>query len=196
VSEVQPNWLLSGGIGSGKSVVRKVFEEHGLSTIDADSVGHEVLQPGGSGVAAVSAAWPEVVVDGEVDRKRLGAIVFADPAALAKLEGITHPGIFSLIETRLSSLIRPVVVEIPLLVQPFPGMWRRIVVDAPDDMRVERAVAKGLGREQVLLRMASQPSRRQWLAAADLVVPNNGSIEDLEVAAAGLVGLIIGPSER
>ncbi len=192
MSEVQPNWLLSGGIGSGKSLVRMVFGDHGLSTINADSVGHEVLRPGGAGVAAVSEAWPEVVVDGEVDRKRLGAIVFADPAELAKLEGITHPHIFSLIEGRLSSLAPPVVVEIPLLVQPFPGSWRRVVVDASDDVRLERAIARGLEREQVLRRMARQPSRQQWLAAADLVVPNNGSIEELELAASGIVELIRG----
>ncbi len=190
MSEVQPNWLLCGGIGSGKSVVRKLLQDHGLSTIDADSVGHEVIQPGGPGVAAVSQAWPEVVVGGDIDRKKLGAIVFADPAALAKLEEISHPHIFRLIEERVPSLVPPVVVEIPLLVEPFSGSWRRIVVDATDDLRLERAVARGLEHEQVLRRMASQPSRQEWLAAADLVVPNNGSIEDLEEAAAGVVDLI------
>ncbi|MEX0797434.1 MAG: dephospho-CoA kinase [Acidimicrobiia bacterium] len=192
MSEVQPNWLLCGGIGSGKSVVRKLFEVHGLSTIDADSVGHEVIQTGGAGVAAVSKAWPEVVVGGEIDRKELGAIVFADPAALAKLEGITHPHIFALIEERLSSLALPVVVEIPLLVQPFSGSWRRIVVDTTDDLRLERAVARGLEEKEALRRMASQPSRQQWLAAADLVVPNSGSIEDLEEATAGIVEVVRG----
>ena len=193
---MQPNWLLSGGIGSGKSAVRTVLEIHGLSTIDADSLGHEVLHPGGAGVAPVSDAWPEVVVDGEVDRKRLGAIVFADPTELAKLEGIAHPLIFSLIEERLSGLTPPVVVEIPLLVQPFSGTWRRIVVDASDDVRLERAVARGLKRDQAARRMASQPSRQQWLAAADLVVPNNGSTEDLAFAAAEIVTLIRGSSGR
>ncbi len=192
MSEGQPNWLLNGGIGSGKSLVRKVFEDHGLSTIDADSVGHEVLRPGGPGVAAVAEAWPQVLVDGEVDRKRLGAVVFAEPSQLARLEGITHPHIFSLIEENLSRLAPPVVVEIPLLVQPFPGNWHRIVVDAPDDVRLERAIARGLEREQVLRRMASQPSRQKWLAAADLVIPNNGTVEDLELAVSGIVALIRG----
>ncbi|CAN5850136.1 dephospho-CoA kinase [soil metagenome] len=192
MSEVQPNWLLSGGIGSGKSAVRTVFEDHGLSTIDADSVGHEVLTPGGAGVAAVAEAWPEVVDHDGLDRKRLGAIVFADPTELSKLEGITHPLIFSLIEERLSGLTPPVVIEIPLLLQPFSGTWRRIVVDATDDIRLERAVARGLDRDQALQRMASQPSRQQWLAAADLVVHNQESIEDLALAAAGIVELIEG----
>lgn len=191
---MQPNWLLCGGIGSGKSVVRKLFEDHGLNTIDADSVGHEVIQPGGRGVAEVSKAWPEAVVGGEIDRKKLGAIVFAEPAALAKLEGITHPHIFALIEERLSNLDPPVVVEIPLLVQPFSGSWRRIVVDTIDELRLERAVARGLEEEQVLRRMASQPSRQQWLAAADLVVPNNGSIEDLEEATVAIVEHVRGSS--
>jgi dephospho-CoA kinase len=135
-----------------------------------------------------------VVLGDEVDRKKLGAIVFADPAALAKLEGITHPHIFALIEERLSKLGPPVVVEIPLLVQPFSGAWRRIVVDTTDDLRLARAVARGLEEEQVLRRMASQPSRQQWLAAADLVVPNSGSIEDLEEATAGIVEIVRGSS--
>lgn len=170
-----------------------LFEDHGLSTIDADSVGHEVLRPGGAGVPAVSEVWPEVIVGGEIDRKRLGAIVFADPAALARLEGITHSHIFDLIEERLSRLAPPVVVEIPLLIQPFPGTWRRIVVDTTDGLRVDRAVARGLEKQQVLQRMASQPSRQQWLAAADLVIPNNGSIEDLEEAAAAATVIILRP---
>ena len=196
MSEVQPNWLLSGGIGSGKSVVRRLFEDHGVKTIDADSVGHEVIQSGGPGFAAVSEVWPEVVVDGEIDRKKLGAIVFADSAQLARLEGITHPHIFMVIERRLSGLAPPVVVEIPLLVQPFPGSWRRIVVDASDAVRLERAISRGLEREHVLRRTAHQPSRQQWLAAADVVIPNHGSTEALESAAAGIVELIRGSSRR
>jgi dephospho-CoA kinase len=143
-------------------------------------------------VGAVTVAWPEVVVGGEVDRKKLGAIVFADPAALAKLEGITHPHIFGLIEERLSRLAPPVVVEIPVLVQPFSGTWRRIVVDTTDDLRLERAVARGLEEDQVLRRMASQPSRQQWLAAADLVIPNHGTIEDLEEAVATAADIVLG----
>lgn len=188
----QGGWLLSGGIGSGKSTVRGVLDDMGLSTIDADSVGHEVLEQGGAAVKAVSEAWPEVMVGGEVDRKSLGAIVFADPAALARLERITHPHIFMLIEERLSQLDPPVVVEIPLLVQPFSGIWRRIVVDTTDEMRLERAIARGLEREQVRQRMASQPARRQWLAAADLVIPNHGMIEDLEEAAAAAAAVVLG----
>jgi len=187
-------WLLSGGIGSGKSAVRRVLQGSGLSTIDADSVGHEVLQRGGAAVGAVAESWPDVIVGGEVDRKRLGAIVFDDPAALAQLEAMTHPHIFALIEERLSSLAPPVVVEIPLLVQPFSGTWRRIVVDTTDDLRLGRAMARGLEEGQVRRRMASQPSRQQWLAAADLVIPNSGSIEDLEEAAAGIVEVVRGSS--
>lgn len=192
MSEAKPNWLLCGGIGSGKSVVRRLFEDHGLVSIDADSVGHEVLRSGGAGFPAVSEAWPDVVVGGEVDRKRLGSIVFADPAALARLEGITHPHIFALIEERLSSLAKPVVVEIPLLVQPFSGTWRRIVVDTTDDLRLERAIARGLEEEQVRRRMASQPARQQWLAAADLVIPNHGTIEDLQEAVATAADIVLG----
>lgn len=186
-------WLLSGGIGSGKSAVRGILQDLDVGTIDADSVGHEVLEPGGAAIEAVSEAWPEVIVGGEVDRKRLGAIVFADPAALARLEEITHPHIFALIQERLSNLAPPVVVEIPLLVQPFSGVWRRIVVDTTDHLRLQRAIGRGLEREQVLRRMSSQPSRQQWLAAADLVIPNSGTMEDLEKAVAAAADVILRP---
>lgn len=192
MSEVQPNWLLCGGIGSGKSAFRKILESHGLHTIDSDSVGHEVLVAGGPAAAEVAATWPEVVVDGTIDRKKLGAIVFADSAELERLERITHPHIFSTIEERLEGMSPPVIVEIPLLRQPFSGHWRRIVVDTPDEMRVERGMTRGMTRAEVLRRMRNQPSRQQWLGAADLVIPNSGDLPDLAAATESALPVIRG----
>jgi dephospho-CoA kinase len=190
VSDRQRNWLLCGGIGSGKSAVRRILQDHGVSTIDADSVGHEVLEPGGAAVEAVAEAWPEVVEVGVVDRKKLGAVVFNDSASLQRLEAMTHTHTFALIGERIEEFIPPVVVEIPLLINPFAGSWRRMVVDAPDHTRVERSVSRGMDRDDVFARMASQPSRQEWLAAADLVIPNHGDLIDLNDTVASLLPLL------
>lgn len=177
---MQPNWLLCGGIGSGKSSVRRILRNLGLDTIDADSVGHEVLDPGGPAIDVVAEAWPEVVEEGIVDRRKLGAIAFSDSGALRRLEEITHPHIFSVISERVERLNPPVVVEIPLLIDPFAGPWRRMVVDAPDQLRVERSVGRGMALDDVRARMSQQPSRQEWLAASDLVIPNAGDLDELE----------------
>jgi dephospho-CoA kinase len=186
-------WLLCGGIGSGKSAVRRILQNLGISTIDADSVGHEVLEPGGAAIEAVAAAWPEVVVGGIVDRTKLGGLVFDDSAALERLEAITHPHIFALISEQIEELNPPVVVEIPLLKDPFAGSWRRMVVDALDRLRVERSMGRGMDREDVKARMASQPSRKEWLAAADLVIPNHGDLDELEETVTDAIGTIRHP---
>lgn len=188
-------WLLSGGIGSGKSAVRRILQALGVSAIDADSVGHEVLEPGGAAVEAVTEAWPSVVEEGIVDRRKLGKLVFNDPAALSRLEAITHPHIFAVIRERLEDLNPPVVVEIPLLIDPFTGLWRRMVVDAPDLTRVERSVGRGMDREDVMARISSQPSRKEWLAAADLVIPNHGDLNQLEETVTKAIGTIRPPIE-
>ena len=186
-------WLLCGGIGSGKSAVRRILQNLGISTIDADAVGHEVLEPGGAANKAVAEAWPEVVVGGIVDRTRLGGLVFNDSAALSRLEAITHPHIFALISERIEELNPPVVVEIPLLIDPFAGSWSRMVVDALDRLRVERSVSRGMDREDVTARMASQPSRKEWLATADLVIPNHGDLDVLEETMTEAIGTIRHP---
>jgi dephospho-CoA kinase len=176
VSSLHRRWLLTGGIGSGKSEVRRLLEEHGIRTIDADSVGHVVLQD--DVLDVVSERWPEVVVDGVVDRSRLAGVVFAQPEELAALEAITHPLIFGRIESELEGFDGTAVVEAPVL--DFAPGWARLVVDAPDVTRVQRAVARGLGRDDVERRMASQPARSEWLAAAHLVIPNHGSLGELK----------------
>jgi dephospho-CoA kinase len=168
--------VLSGGIGSGKSEVRRLLDGLGVRTIDADSVGHAVLAE--EGFNAVSARWPEVVVAGDVDRNALAAIVFADPRQLADLEAITHPLIFGRIQADLERFDGVAVVEMPLI-----GIdlgWPTMVVDAPDETRIERAVARGMERAEVERRMRAQPTRAEWLASADLVIPNHGTLDDLK----------------
>ena len=167
--------MLTGGIGSGKSEVRKLLAERGIRTIDADAVGHAVLAH--EALGPVAARWPQVVFEGQIDRKALGRIVFADPEELAELEAITHPLIFGRIESELEGFCGIAMVEMPLL---DPGLgWARLVVDARDETRLERAIDRGMDLREVERRMASQPSRGEWLASADLVVPNHGTLREL-----------------
>ena len=179
---MQGRWVLGGGIGSGKSQVRAVFEGLGVPTIDADALGHVVLEPDGPAFAAVAERWPRVVVDGVIDRRQLGEIVFGDRDELSQLEAVTHPHIFNLIRERAEEIESGVVVEMPLLGRKPGPEWRLMVVDADDEIRVHRAVARGMSQPEVRARMASQPSRGEWLAGSDVVIPNHGSIAELDAA--------------
>lgn len=169
-------WVLSGGLASGKSQVRGFLSEHGFHTIDADSVGHDVLRSDGPAFDEVAKRWPQVVEEGEVDRSALAEIVFNDPSELISLESITHPHIFGTISTQVEDVDAPVVVEMPLIKHSLGSGWRRIVVDCRDELRLRRAVGRGMAEADVRSRMSAQPSRAEWLAIADVVVPNHGDL--------------------
>jgi dephospho-CoA kinase len=182
VSPQQRRWVLTGGLASGKSQVRRFLETHGVHTVDADAVGHEVLQSDGPAFPEVARRWPHAVEDEEINRRRLAAVVFNDPEELASLEAITHPLIFGRIIDRVEEVGVPVVVEIPVLRHSLGSDWRRIVVDCRDQTRLERAVERGMSIDDARARMAAQPTRAEWLAAADAVVPNHGDLAELEEA--------------
>ena len=143
--------------------------------IEADRVGHEVLDPGGAAHDAVAARWPQVVLDGVIDRRALGRIVFADPDALAELEALTHPHIRRIVLERVEAADGLVLVEVPVPVRWLPDEWPRVVVDVPDELRVARLLGRGMDRAEVAQRMAAQPTRDEWRALADHVVDNSGS---------------------
>jgi dephospho-CoA kinase len=113
--------------------------------------------------------------------------VFANPEELATLESITHPDIFDTIRHRVEEVAGSVVVEIPVLRHGLGEDWCRIVVDSRDETRLERAMNRGMSKKDAQHRIARQPSRREWLAAADLVIPNHGSENELEEAAIQLI---------
>jgi dephospho-CoA kinase len=177
-------------MASGKSMVRQLLEGHGLVTIDADEVGHAVLQPDGPAFAEVAGRWPHVVENGGINRRSLAAVVFNDPEELRSLESITHPRIFDRIKTEVEEIDTAVVVEIPLLSHGLGDEWRRIVVDSDPATQLDRAVGRGMDPEDARTRLGAQPRREQWLAKADLVIPNHGSVEDLEQAVRLLVALL------
>ncbi|MFD1937691.1 MULTISPECIES: dephospho-CoA kinase [Nonomuraea] len=178
---------LTGGIGSGKSEVSKRLAERGAVVIDADKIAREVVEPGTEGLARVVAAFGEEILreDGSLDRERLGSIVFADSEKLATLNGIVHP----LVGERVAELQKSapdgavVVYDVPLLAENklAPMYEVVIVVDASDEVRVERLTkVRGMSEHDARARIAAQASREERLAVADIVIPNEGSLDDLE----------------
>lgn len=182
--------MLGGGIGAGKSTVRRFLDEAGVFTIDADAIGHSVIEPEGPAYAEVAARWPSTVVNGRIDRRSLAHIVFSDPGELSTLESMTHPHIFGTIRDLLEEVYGVVVVEMPLLAEAPDGEWGRLVVDCDDRIRLQRAVQRGITEEEAKARMSVQPSRSQWLAVADLVVPNHGTEDDLRKTVTRLLPLL------
>ncbi len=180
---------LTGGIGSGKSTAAALLAARGAIVVDADRIAREVVGPDTEGLAAVVGAFgPEVLAGaGRLDRRALGAIVFADPARRRELEAITHP----MIRRRTRELIAAapadaiVVHDIPLLVETgvAPTYHLVVSVDADEDVRVRRLVGlRGLSGTDARARIAQQASRTERLAVSDVVLDNNGTPDDLAAA--------------
>jgi dephospho-CoA kinase len=175
---------LTGGIGSGKSTVAQMLADLGAHVVDADAIAWEVVAPGTPGLAALVSTFGDGVLDGDrLDRAALARIVFEDPDARARLNAITHPLIGARTAELVAGLPRDGVLvhDVPLLVE--LGMQDAydlvVVVDAPDEVRVERLVTRGLSEQDARARIAAQASRAQRLAAADIVLDNSGDLDDL-----------------
>ncbi len=178
---------LTGGIGAGKSTVARLLAEHGAVIVDADAIAREVVAPGSEGLAEIVAAFGEKILrpDGSLDREGLGRIVFSDVDSLRRLEAITHPRISAESARRIAAAeaARKAVLihDIPLLVENgLPESFEAVVVvEAPDELRLERLAERGLPREQALERMRSQATNEQRRAAATYLIDNSGSLEGL-----------------
>jgi dephospho-CoA kinase len=187
---------LVGGIGSGKSVASAMLAELGAEVINADLVGHEVYEPGKPGFDAIVAEFgPAIVgVDGRVDRRKLGGIVFADGARLDRLNAIVHPLIRAEIERRIARArekreVRAVVVEAAILLE---AGWRPLVdqvwvISARREDVVERLAAqRGMAAAETDARMAKQMTDAERRSVADAVIENVGSLDDLRARLTGL----------
>lgn len=181
--------LLMGGIGSGKSTLAGFLRQRGALTINADEVGHEVLER--EAHEAVAARWPSVIEDGAVNRSALAKVVFNDSRQLRELESITHPYIAERIRRAADAAgERVVVVELPVLLNLPAAGWIRVAVTAEDDIRLARLVDRGMDEADARSRMASQPGQDRWVAEADLVVDNSGPLEGLPSVADELLSRI------
>ena len=182
----KPTVCLTGGIGSGKSSVARLFEAHGVEVIDADALAHELTAPGGAAIPAIRAAFGPEAVDerGALDRERMRQQVFRDPGARKRLEAILHPMIRERSERlRAAAASAYVILMIPLLVEsgdPRRRCDRVLVVDCPEEEQVRRVMLRSnLARPEVAAIMATQASRAARLANADDVIDNGGDSDRL-----------------
>jgi dephospho-CoA kinase len=180
---------LTGGIGTGKSEVARILQGLGAVLISADRVGHEAYRPH-------SEIWQEVVKafgkeilqpDGEIDRKKLGSIVFSDPQQLVKLNQIMHPHMARMVAQQIEGLrqegVPVVLVEAALL---FEAGWGSLVdevwaTDSAIEVVVNRLQARnGLSEEEIRKRINAQMPAKERLARSDVVIDNSGDVADLE----------------
>ena len=179
---------LTGGIGSGKSEAARRFVELGIPVIDADKVGHEVLEPGSEVFDAVVAAFGEDIVSGgAIDRKKLATVAFAHAASVGRLNAITHPAIIGRIARQCAALAQQghdaVIIEATIVAeggQRDPWLDGLILVTCRQDLRLARVVAaRDMDAAEARRRMAVQTPPDTKAPLADWVIENEGSIEDL-----------------
>ena len=179
---------LTGGIGSGKSTVSQFLAELGAVVIDTDKVGHEAFKPGTESWQRVVAAFGRSVVtaDGNIDRKKLGEIVFDSSVELLKLEQIIHPAISEIVIARIEEYrqqgVKVVVLEVPLLVE---AGWASLVNEvwvttAPEPVILRRLEERtGMTEQESLARMRSQLPSEERLKHADTVIDTNCTLDEL-----------------
>lgn len=179
---------LTGGIGSGKSTVARLLEKRGAVVFDADLLAREAVEPGTPGHAAVIERFGADVLapGGELDREALASIVFADPAARRDLEQIVHPEVRRLFaegSEAYRDTDRVVVFSAPLLVE--TGMHTAfevlVVVSATVATQIERLMRqRGMSEPSIRARIDAQAPLEDKAAAADFLVDNEGSLDELE----------------
>lgn len=177
---------MTGGIGSGKTTVANLFSSKGVPVIDSDLIAREIVEPG-------KPAWQSIVdefgeetlnADQTLDRKKLAQVVFNDPAKKRLLESILHPRIYAEIDSRTKQQDFPYcIIVIPLLLETDSARRfdRILVVDVPEEVQMQRTLARDNCTKDLVERiMAAQVSRTVRLAAADDVVSNDVTIEQLQ----------------
>lgn len=175
---------LTGNIATGKSVVRKMLEHLGAYGIDADALSHRAVAKGAPGYQPVVDSFGRWILatDGQIDRGRLGRVVFADPTALARLESIVHPLVRQAVDVLVRRAPQRVIVieAIKLLEGPLKKSCDTIIAtQASYQTQLMRLMQKrGMTEEAARQRIAAQPPQSQKVAAADFVIQNDGSFEE------------------
>ena len=180
---------LTGGIGSGKSEVARLFTELGVPVLDADEIAHQLVQPGTEALDEIVSTFGESILasDGKLDRARLADIVFDKPEMRKRLEDIIHPRVREQISVYKDTHKNEpyTLIVIPLLLESGQRdlVDRVLVVNASDSVRIQRVKERdGRSEKQIRSIMLSQASDTQRNAAADDSIDNNGSLEDLELS--------------
>lgn len=177
---------LTGGIGSGKTSVAKIFQKLGAAVVDTDEIAHELTRPGGAAMTAIRGEFGRdyVEADGGLDRAKIRRLIFTDPSARIKLETILHPLIRTVSQARIAAAQQPyALVVVPLLLE--TGAYRELikrvlVVDCDEERQIARTMKRsGLSIDEVRAIMTAQLPRAKRLAAADDVLHNDTDIEAL-----------------
>lgn len=192
---------LTGGIGSGKTTVADLLRSHGLPIIDADLIARDIVKPGQPALAELVQAFGHDILneDGSLNRSLLASRAFVDAEHTELLNSITHPRIQAETARRFAAAEaageKAVVYDMPLLVDNglHKAMDLVVVVDVDAETRVARLVAwRGLTEEDARRRLDAQISDEERLAAADVVIDNNGNLESLDRQVADLIERIRG----
>jgi dephospho-CoA kinase len=175
---------LTGCIGSGKSTVSALLAAKGARIVDGDKIARELQEPGTPTLARLVDEFGDILdVDGRLDRARLAGIVFADQSRLDSLNGIMRPAIAHLVSERIAANrdAEVVVLDMPLLIEnPRRDVAGIVVVDVDPEIAVRRLVEhRGMTESDARARLAAQASRDERLAAADFVIDNGGSMDQL-----------------
>ena len=175
---------LTGGIGSGKSTVAELFARLGALVVDADQLARMAIERGTDGFAEVLLRFgDDIILNGDIDRKKLAEIVFSDENARKELEAIIHPRVQALFAEAVADLSHEdiLIYEIPLLVE--TGAAEKfdfiITVEGEIELRKERLLKKGLYISQIEKRIASQATETARAAVADAIIRNDGDEDSL-----------------
>ena len=178
---------LTGGIGSGKSVVAELFARRGVAVVDTDAIAHELTAAGGAAIVAIRESFGSdyITAEGTLDRARMRALAFRDPDSRRRLERILHPRIRAEGAARIAAATSPyAILVVPLLIESGADRnryQRVLVVDCDESTQLERVMHRSrLPEDEVRRIVASQASRQDRLDAADDVIDNSGSAADLE----------------
>ena len=182
---------LTGGIGTGKSSVSTIMRDCGADLIDADLLGHEAYSIGTSGWHQVVKVFGDHILatDGSIDRGSLGRIVFRDRAEMVRLNNVLHPIIYEILKDKVRQVQEDgsavVVVEAAVLIEAqwqslFDQVW---VVKSDEETVIKRLLGRnGFDRNEACKRIVSQMSESERLAYADVIIDNNGTLEELEMS--------------
>ncbi|MDQ9093357.1 dephospho-CoA kinase [Pseudoalteromonas haloplanktis] len=198
------NWVLglTGGIGCGKSAVSAMFEELGITVVDADIIARQVVAPDSAGLTAIHEHFGDAVLnaDGSLNRAQLRKIIFADNAQKTWLNSLLHPLIREKTLNDLSTANSPYVVLVaPLLFENGLEQFcdRTLVIDVPVEIQISRTIARdNIDRQQALSIIAAQMSREDKLTRADDVADNNQSLAQVAIVIQQLHKLYLALAEN